>query len=301
MAANTGTKTIKYKCCKCGNESAEKNHFRSHSELYSDTGHLPICKDCLVLEYKKYKIMYGSSQRAMQRLCMAFDIYFNADVFDLCDIDDNTAVGKYMRHMNLGQHKGKTFDCTIDDGFYFTGEKSSIELEKREEDHADMIDPALIRKWGEGLPSPLDYNTLEDHYKYLKSANPNCDSNQEIFITDLCYTKMQQMRAVREGRVDDYNKLTESYRKTFTQAGLKTVQDTSMNSDDCWGIWQERISQYTPEEYYKNKKLYKDFDGLGDYFERFVLRPLRNLMFGTQDRDAEFCVKDEDDNGDYAE
>ena len=106
------------------------------------------------------------------------------------------------------------------------------------------------------------------------------------------------MRAVRESRVDDYNKLTESYRKTFTQAGLKTVQENTVNDDDCWGVWQARIAKYTPEEYYKNKKLYKDFDGLQDYIERFVLRPLRNLMFGTQDRDKEYYVHEESEDVD---
>ena len=57
----------------------------------------------------------------------------------------------------------------------------------------------------------------------------------------------------------------------------------------------ERISQYTPEEYYKDKKLYKDFDGIGSYFERFVRRPIINLQFNRNERDYEFCVKDEPD------
>ena len=57
------------------------------------------------------------------------------------------------------------------------------------------------------------------------------------------------------------------------------------------------ISKYTPEEYYKDKTLYKDFDGIGDYFKRFVLRPLRNLQLGTTDRDKEFFVSDEEEYG----
>jgi len=55
------------------------------------------------------------------------------------------------------------------------------------------------------------------------------------------------------------------------------------------------ISKYTPEEYYKDKKLYKDFDGIGEYFKRFVLRPLKNLQLGTTDRDKEFFVSDEEE------
>ena len=58
----------------------------------------------------------------------------------------------------------------------------------------------------------------------------------------------------------------------------------------------------TPAEYYKNKNLYKDFDNIGDYFTRFVLRPILNQQFGTTDRDHEFYIVDEesevDDGGD---
>lgn len=284
--------TQKCICCQCGENLPPTQFFKSYSSLFAGLGHLPICKSCLIREYKKYKIEYkGSDQRAMQRICMAFDIYFDPSLFDTCNGNDDTRLGIYMRKINLGQYKGRTFDTTMAEGFFFTGEKEKIDMVKKVESEETPIDPHLIQKWGEGL-SQIDYTILEEHYKYLKSANPNCDSNQEIFIIDLCYTKMQQMRAVRSNSVDDFNKLTESYRRTFTQAGLKTVQDANANSEDCWGVWQERIAQYTPEEYYKNKKLYRDFDGIGEYFERFVLRPLRNLMYGTQDRDPEFCVND---------
>ena len=106
---------------------------------------------------------------------------------------------------------------------------------------------------------------------------------------------MQQTRAMMAGRTDDYIKLTESYRKTFAQAGLKTTPDVAESNNESWGTWISMISKYTPEEYYKDKKLYKDFDGIGEYFKRFVLRPLKNLQLGTTDRDKEFFVSDEEE------
>ena len=57
------------------------------------------------------------------------------------------------------------------------------------------------------------------------------------------------------------------------------------------------IEQYTPAEYFKDKKLFRDADGLGEYFQRFVTRPLRNLMSGEKVMDPEFRVtgRDEDE------
>lgn len=294
MATKAVKPDKKYPCCQCGEELLLTRFNKSCSRLYAGIGHLPICKDCLSREYKKYTIEYRNDEKAMQRICMLFDIYFNSAVFHKCNQSEDVVLGNYMKQLNLGQHKGKTFDATIKEGFFFKGTKGNVELGALD-DGDDPVDPHIVDKWGAGL-TRSDYDALERHYRYLKTANPNCDSNQEIFINDLCYTKMQQMRAVRENRTGDYNTMTESYRKTFMQAGLKTIQDMSTNNEDCWGIWQERIAQYTPEEYYKNKKLYRDFDGIGEYFERFVLRPLRNLMHGYQDRDPEYCVLDADEH-----
>ncbi len=45
-----------------------------------------------------------------------------------------------------------------------------------------------------------------------------------------------------------------------------------------------------PEEFYKDKALYEDWDEIGDYFERHVCRPMENIMTGSDTRDKEFFV-----------
>lgn len=306
--ANMPNKDNKCVCCSCGESLALTNFYKSNSAFYK-TGKLPICKECFSSEFGKFATEYQSNKKAMQRLCMAFDVYFDEDLFDKCDVNDETVVGNYFRKLNMSQYKDKTFENTIKDGFNFFGESKSSKrttsfkgenFEDDETESADMIAPEDIEKWGAGL-DPTDYNVLNTHYRLLSSSNPQCDGNAEIFIIDLCYTKMQQMKAVRESRVDDYKKLTESYIKSFTQAGLKTVKDTDAMEDFTIGVNAETIEKYTPSEYYKNKSLYKDHDNIGDYITRFLLRPLRNLMYGTKDRDEEFFVKDEEETDGFTD
>ena len=138
----------------------------------------------------------------------------------------------------------------------------------------------------------MDYKNLEDHDWMGKKNNPNADNNQEIFIKSLCNINMLMVRALQDGESDKYVKLTEQYSKTFTKAGLKTIQEVDNSADECLGVTLATISQFTPEEYYKDKGLYKDFDKIGEYFTRFVKRPLKNLMTGSTDRDSEYYVKD---------
>ena len=279
-------------CCQCGNKLPHSKFFKSTSSLYDGIGHLPICKDCLDREYKRYRIEYNDIYRAMQRICMAFDIYYDRRIVDYSKSDPS--INTYMRRTNLAQYKGRTFDTSIEEGFVIADGMSS------QSTGGKLASQKAIEKWGDGL-SPIDYEELDKHYKYLKSANPNCDSNQEIFINELCYTKMQQLRAVRSGDVDTYNKMTDSYRKTFQQAGLKTVRETTSAEEFTVSVNAETIEKYTPAEFYKNQELYKDFDGIGDYMNRNVLRPLRNLMFGTKDKDPEYHVKDTGDTNEYEE
>lgn len=302
------SKDSKCVCCSCGEPLALTKFYKSNSVFYAD-GHLPICKECFSSKFGHFAAEYHSNRMAMQRMCMTFDIYFNEVAFDSCDTDDSTVLGNYFRKLNLSQHKGKTFEDSIKEGFDLSGDRKpvketqevvNVDSDDEENENADMIDPADIEKWGAGL-EPTDYTILNSHYRLLSSSNPQCDGNAEIFIIDLCYTKMQQMKAVRESRVDDYKKLTESYIKSFTQAGLKTVKDTNAMEDFTIGVNAETIEKYTPAEYYKNRSLYKDHDNIGDYIERFLLRPLRNLMRGTKDRDAEFFVKDEEENDGFTD
>lgn len=294
-----------YVCCRC-NESYDSvvKFFNTYSGLYARTGRLPICRNCFSELFNSYAEKYGDVRKAMQRMCMAFDLYYDDDLFDSCNDGTESMVGNYIRMLNMIQHKGKTFDNTLDKGFEFNKSGATVAkkavAEEKESPKVDEIDPKDVENWGIGF-SNIDYGVLNAHHKLLKTANPNCDSNQEIFINDLCYTKMQQMKAVREGRVDDYNKLTDSYRKSFQQAGLKTVRDSSINEEFTIGVNAETIEKYTPAEYYKNKELYRDYDNIGGYIERFLLRPLRNLMHGTKDRDYEYFVKDEVDDDVYSE
>lgn len=292
----------KYVCCSCGEPKSFTQFYKTSSGFYS-AGILPICKKCFSSKFGIYAAEYRSNKKAMQRMCMAFDVYFDEDLFDQCDVKDDAVIGKYFRQLNMQQNKGKTFDTSIDNGaFSLSGErKGAMASDKRvvvvdeygnEQDNEDEINAKDIEKWGLGF-QPVDYDVLNTHYKYLKTANPNCDSNQEIFVNDLCYIHMQKMKALRNDDVDNYNKLTESYRKSFKQAGLKTVEDLKTD-DETWGVWVGNVAQYTPEELYKDKNKYKDYDNLGDYYERFAVRPLKNIVLGTQDRDKEFYVHEEE-------
>lgn len=288
-------------CTACGKSFAKQatNFLKTQSPLFAgNNGYAPICKKCIEKYYNNLVDFFsGNEEKAMDRCASLLDLYYNDKIFtDTGKISaDRSRVLAYPSKANLPQYhaKGKTYVDTIADRANNIIE-SPDDIDKIKEEGRSNITKTMFERWGQ--VSPEDIVALEEHYKMLKKQNPNCDNNQEIFIKDLCYIKILQMKAFRDNSSSDFEKHTKLYRETFKQSGLKIVQEDDGSGDNTIGINAELISQYTPEEFYKDKKLYKDFDGLGEYFERFVTRPLKNLQFGDNKRDPEYNIGDTDEN-----
>lgn len=289
----------KHKCSCCGKgfNSLKNNFQKTNSPLFqSNEGYLPWCKSCTD-SYMNILIGFYSQneEHAIEHFCQQVDWVYDIEPLKCAReiSSDRSRISSYAAKKNLNVGNRKTYFDTLK---YNYEQKLSEVVTSREQAKSEnsTISASAVDRWGVGF-TELDYKLMDDHYRMLKRQNPNCDANQEIFIKSLCSLAMLQAKALREGDSDKYVKLTEQYSKTFKQAGLRTIEEKDNSNDECLGVTLASISQYTPEEYYQNKSLYKDFDNIGDYFDRFVKRPLKNLMFGTNERDKEYYVKEDND------
>ena len=73
-------------------------------------------------------------------------------------------------------------------------------------------------------------------------------------------------------------------------------------STKVFGAWLRDIEKTRPAEYFEDKSLYDDFDGIKSYIERFLFRPMKNLISGSREFDKEFQPLEfenaQDDEGD---
>ena len=299
--SNNIVKGKKYKCSMCGNSwDTQKSHFSksAHPKYQANDGYIEICNDCRDKYYKRLVDFYfGNEEHAIRHMCLEFGWVYHIDalVASRQISADRSRISHYLAKKNLGQTAriGTTY---FDSMKYEYNEKQDEIVESKEQAKADgsSVSASAIDRWGIGF-SELDYKILDDHYRMLKKNNPNCDNNQEIFIKSLCNINMLMSRALRDGDSDKYVKLTEQYAKTFKQAGLKTVEEKDSSNDETFCMTLGFISEYTPEEFYKDKKLYADYDNLGEYIERHITRPMINLETGSNVRDHEYFVPDEDE------
>ena len=296
-------KKHKYKCSCCGGgfTSQDRNFQKSNDVLFqANNGYLPWCKNCTDNYVAQMTAVFSYNEElAMRDFCQraGWNYDENALVASMETYSghrNRSRISHYAAKKNINCDGRKTYLDSLK--HEYTNDQNKVITSKEQIKEQELsLSAASVDRWGAGLGSEVDYKNLDEHYRMLKKNNPNCDNNQEIFIKSLCNINMLALRALRNGDSDKYIKLTDQYSKTFTKAGLFAIQETDNSANEPLGVTLATISQYTPEEYYKDKELYKDFDKIGDYFDRFVKRPLRNLMSGTTDRDPEYFVKDEDD------
>ena len=291
----------KYKCSCCGSSwDSPKTHFsKSASPLYqANDGYINICNSCRDDYYYKLVDLYnGNEAHAIRHFCQQFDIIFNEDALTASRqiSADRSRISHYQAKKNLGQtvRIGSTY---IDGMKYDYEQKMGEVITSREQAKSEdsTITASAVDRWGVGF-TEIDYKLMDDHYRMLKRQNPNCDANQEIFIKSLCSLSMLQANALKDGDSDKYIKLTEQYAKTFKQAGLRTVEEKDSSNDETFCMTLGFISDYTPEEFYQDKELYADWDKIGEYMERHILRPMINLETGSDIRDKEFFVPEVDE------
>ena len=289
----------KFKCSCCGKGfNNQKTYFqKSNSPLFqANNGYLPWCKECTDKYFEKLIALYsGNEEHAIQHFCQQADWVYDIEPLKAAReiSSDRSRISHYAEKKNLNVDGRKTYIDSIKYE-YETKEYEIIQSKEQAKSDEISVSASAIDRWGVGF-TEIDYKILDDHYKMLKKNNPNCDSNQEIFIKSLCNINMLMARSLRDGDSDKYVKLTDQYAKTFKNAGLRTVEEKDSSNDETFCMTLGFISDYTPEEFYKDKELYKDFDGLGEYIDRHITRPMRNLFEGTNIRDKEYFVPEMDE------
>lgn len=291
-----------YQCTACGaGFTSKKNNFqKSNSPLFqSNDGYLPWCKECTDKYFIFLTALYNGNQyHAIEHFCQQADwVYEENPLIAAHETEsghrDRSLISHYAAKKNLNCQGRKTFIDTIKYNFEKKNGTIITSVEQAKSDDVS-ISASAIDRWGVGFKD-IDYKNLDEHYRMLKRNNPNADNNQEIFIKDLCNINMLKIRALQCNNSKEYSDLVEQYAKTFKQAGLRTIEEKDASNDETFCMTLGFISEYTPEEFYIDKKLYSDNDNIGDYIERHITRPMINLETGSEIRDKEFFVPNGDD------
>lgn len=260
---------------------------------------MSICKNCTDVYYRMLvEYFSGNEDEALERMCSLFDWYFAPDIATSSKRGsiENTSVSRYPSQLQLNQNadRGDSFLCTIRDR---ANENPYIAERVFGEMESDIPKPEVIpaeytEKWGTGFKL-AEYELLNRSHADLTKQIIADNVIQISLIKSLCVTKALETRAFQNGNMDDYLKLTKLYQETIKTANMKpnsSAADTLSDEQTVWGNFVKNVEDYSPAEIYKDKKLFADFDGIKNYFDRFIVRPFKNFFTGSSEMDKEYVI-----------
>ena len=102
-------------CLHCGKSiQVPKDAYRTGSVFYNLSGYIPCCKECLESIFREYCRIYSTKysspfRKAMQKICMTFDLFFSDDIFEKATQDSQSrnisVLASYFKIINLVQYK----------------------------------------------------------------------------------------------------------------------------------------------------------------------------------------------------
>lgn len=290
-------------CCNRFYNTAPSYFQSSHGEEFKyNNGFITVCNSCLDKIYAKIlRACDDDELQAIRYMCIRFNWYFDFDyVNSLQPLDGQSLFKCFLDNRN--KQRG------VDDATYIDTLKRDSALGvnvninnlahdlQADEDIADdgnfEVTPEITERWGSHYTT-AQYAELEKHYHMLHRYNPDCTGNQEVFIKNLCSLNLLQNEELQQETpdVDAVTKLMSQYQKIFSTSGLRLEEQKDDSATAQLGVTLSLISQYTPEEYYKNKKVFKDYTGIEEYVERNITRPVMNIVQGSNVRDPEYHVQ----------
>lgn len=278
---------MEYQCSCCAGISKTK-FYKSYSVLNKHRGVQSICKDCLIEIYKDLVNEYKSEDKALYRLCMLLDVYYDEKMVITCK-EKSKESGKdlpleYMPKLSLKQYANKSF---IDSNKMELNEKKIIENEdvKKEEKSTKknkkaIVTPEMIQRWGDNLEEN-DYLFLEERFKMMCDTydNKNIANIWQYQEIALNYLQIQKLRALDDEKsTATAIKLMDSTSKMMNDCKMKSTQlDGSGDLDvNLPGIWAKRIQNEDPIP--QAEGVFADVDRIQELFDNQFVKPMRRVL-----------------------
>lgn len=277
------TTKAKYTCFYCGKEYVDTNFYNSNSEFYSNIGKIPHCKQCIEKFYQQYCEKYTNEgclapeKKAVQRLCMIFDIYYSENAYNAA-INSATKreinispMGAYMKMIQLQQHKNKSYENTI-----YEAEQENFAMASISEISGETtVDSKTIDFFGSGFTDE-DYKFLKREYEDW-TARHECNTKaQEEVIKDICFNRLQNLKALRRG--EDTKDITASFQKMLDAGKLQPKQNAGDTTADnqTFGTLIDKWENERP--LLEIDEELKDVDNIGAYVDVFFKGHLSKMM-----------------------
>lgn len=281
-----GIKTHTFYCCCCGLAfSKQRGYFPiSRSKLYKGSGFLPFCNNCTVDLYRHYKKKLETPERAMKRLCMKLDLFWDRDVYmALTDTkDDEKKVNLYISKLNMVQYQSKSYDDTIEEdiinGLYNDDAPDYIEYKEDGEVISKNVPPELIEFWGAGFDYEFYMEADKKYHDWTGGIDRDLDPGEISIYKQICMLEVIIAKDAADGKPIDKN--INTLNTLLGSANLKPAQKKEDNDNAFdktpMGVWIKRWEDNRPIP--DPDPEFKDPDGIIKYISIWFLGHLCSML-----------------------
>lgn len=231
-----------YICSMCGSSyksRSARNFPRSFgSPLWAGFGgYIPVCRSCVETLYENYYTRLKNENSAIRRICMKFDYYYSPIVAQKAKAEreresvavekDKSLIFYYLDILCRQEYQNKTYDNTVSEEAITRQTMSdagdmdvvSQYVEDGEDDEDRSLTDNLFYFWGPGFTAD-EYLTMQEEYEDYMTRYIIDGKAREELVKDGCRVSTLKTRALKEGDIDLYNKLSDQWKKMMDAAEL---------------------------------------------------------------------------------
>lgn len=272
-------------CIGCGRSHPIEKFYKSPNPIHYNKV-IPYCKDCCLRMVHNRIKEFGDLESALWLTCADIGIPFTKRAFEALErkiaSKDKIGtgfnyVGNYLQSMNTVRKATDKWTEFSDTDVSYGDIKS---LQKHEESIMKQME-SFVLDWGH--QEVEDYQYLEYRYEYYTDGLGELKPSQETLYRRLCLVELaiRKKDEAHEDTKDEQKQLIQLM-KTLEIDDFKNTRDLSMAEK----IIESQIAMMEEEEpafHYKDLGKYKDFMGIGSYWEDHIKRPLYNLLLGSKE------------------
>ena len=283
-----------YYCRVCGQILPPEDFWVSGDKLLDSNGKMSICKNCVSKIFQNEYLMSGRNVNlATLNTCRIINLEFNEKALqsakesvESTNANYETGFFGYYRNFLWRNYYSRKNE-----------ERFGIFIEPQELSPSSLADNEEVGHdvkefWGDNYTAE-EYDILESEYWQWIPRFDVVNKEEETLIKMLCELRLD-MRNLRLKNKPIDNTI-KNYNSVMNQLGITPSRvDEANKTGDTFSEFIRRIEEEEPAEYYKDKKLFADYDNIEQYFKDFVLRPILNF-FGKNPPD--FYVEDDGEGG----
>jgi len=301
VVTKTGERISTAYCRRCMKNLPPGDFYQATDTYLDCNGLTSVCKTCVNETYYKFYETELSSEKVILRLCRMLNVRYlpeavNATKGHVETMKENRGVksvtgvfGIYLNKLRsmIRSLDGQKINEVVSDMGYV--DISGI-IKFEEIDYTDKVERDVLVFWGTGYKAE-DYEWLENEYDEWTKTHKSDTKAEQVLLKEIVYKQYEIKKARQEERATGgLTKELQELMKTASYDPAKTSIAGSGKAQDTFSGFIKTIEETEPAEYYKDPNMFKDYANIESYFNKFVVRPLKNFVTGSRD----FNIEDPD-------